>query len=155
MFGSKREHKSPPAPSVADTVISTAIRLEGTLRSTSNVVFDGEILGDLTVEGELLIDQHGKVKGNVSARNIVVAGVIEGNVTTQGRLDILATGRVTGDIVVGSLVIDEGGVFSGRSVATLEDSATSAESATSTVSTASTGKPQLALAQRASSAAEA
>ena len=154
MFGSKREHKSAPAPSVADTVISTAIRLEGTLRSTSNVVFDGEIVGDLTVEGELLIDQHGKVKGNVSARNIVVAGVIDGNITTQGRLDILATGRVTGDIVVGSLVIDEGGVFSGRSVATLEPVAPT-EPAAPSVPASGTGKAQLALAQRASSAAEA
>jgi len=103
------------APIAAETVLSTEIKLEGQLRSTSNVRFDGDMTGDLTTEGDLSIDQHGKVTGNVTGRNVVVAGTVQGNVTTSGRLEILSTGRVLGEIVVGSLIIDEGGVFRGMS----------------------------------------
>jgi cytoskeletal protein CcmA (bactofilin family) len=46
---------------------------------------------------------------------VVVGGTIHGNVSTSGRLEILATGKVFGDIVVGSLIIDEGGILRGKS----------------------------------------
>ena len=111
------EKRSPreAAPIVAETVLSNQIKLEGRLQSTSNIKFDGEILGDLTTEGDLSVGQNGRVKGNVGGRNVVVGGSIHGNVSTSGRLEILATGKVFGDIVVGSLIIDEGGILRGKS----------------------------------------
>jgi len=121
MFSSKPDRKS-AAPIAAETVLSTEIKLEGHLRSTSNIRFGGEMVGDLSTEGDLSVDGHGKVKGNVTGRNVVVAGTIQGNVTTSGRLEILSTGRVHGDIVVGSLIIDEGGVFRGKSAVPAEES---------------------------------
>ncbi len=125
MFGTQPDRKS--APIAAETVLSTQIKLEGQLRSTTNIRFDGEMTGDLSTEGDLSIDQHGKVKGNVTGRNVVVAGTIEGNVTTSGRLEILSAGRVLGDIVVGSLIIDEGGVFRGMSAVHAEETAARAQ----------------------------
>jgi cytoskeletal protein CcmA (bactofilin family) len=111
------------APIVAETVLSNQIKLEGRLQSTSNIRFDGEINGDLTTEGDLSVGEHGRVKGNVSGRNVVVGGSIQGNVSTSGRLEILASGKVFGDIVVGSLIIDEGGILRGKSAVHSEESA--------------------------------
>ena len=113
------------APIVAETVLSNQIKLEGRLQSTSNIRFDGEMNGDLTTEGDLSVGEHGRVKGNVSARNVVVGGTIQGNVSPSGRLEILATGKVFGDIVVGSLIIDEGGILRGKSAVHAEESAAS------------------------------
>jgi cytoskeletal protein CcmA (bactofilin family) len=113
------------APIVAETVLSNQIKLEGRLQSTSNIRFDGEMNGDLTTEGDLSVGEGGAVKGNVSGRNVVVGGSIQGNVNTTGRLEILATGKVFGDIVVGSLIIDEGGILRGKSAVHSEESAAS------------------------------
>ncbi len=123
------------APIVAETVLSNQIKLEGRLQSTSNIRFDGEMNGDLTTEGDLSVGlttegdlsvgEHGRVKGNVTGRNVVVGGTIQGNVTTTGRLEILATGKVFGDIVVGSLIIDEGGILRGKSAVHADESAAS------------------------------
>jgi cytoskeletal protein CcmA (bactofilin family) len=110
------------APIVAETVLSNQIKLEGRLQSTSNIRFDGEMLGDLTTDGDLSVGEHGRVKGNVGGRNVVVGGTIHGNVMTSGRLEILATGKVFGDIVVGSLIIDEGGILRGKSAVHGEES---------------------------------
>jgi cytoskeletal protein CcmA (bactofilin family) len=46
-------------------------------------------------------------------------------VNTTGRLEILATGKVFGDIVVGSLIIDEGGILRGKSAVHADESAAS------------------------------
>jgi cytoskeletal protein CcmA (bactofilin family) len=113
------------APIVAETVLSNEIKLEGRLQSTSNIRFDGEMNGDLTTEGDLSVGEGGRVKGNVGGRNVVVGGSIQGNVNTTGRLEILATGKVFGDIVVGSLIIDEGGILRGKSAVHSEESAAS------------------------------
>ncbi len=111
----KRSPRETAGPIVAETVLSNQIKLEGRLQSTSNIRFDGEMLGDLKTEGDLSVGEGGRVKGNVSGRNVVVGGSIQGNVNTTGRLEILATGKVFGDIVVGSLIIDEGGILRGKS----------------------------------------
>ena len=103
------------APIVAETVLSNQIKLEGRLQSTSNIRFDGEMLGDVSTDGDLSVGEHGRVRGNVTGRNVVVGGSIQGNVSTTGRLEILATGKVFGDIMVGSLIIDEGGILRGKS----------------------------------------
>jgi cytoskeletal protein CcmA (bactofilin family) len=113
------------APIVAETVLSNQIKLEGRLQSTSNIRFDGEMNGDLTTEGDLSVGEGGRVKGNVTGRNVVVGGSIQGNVNTTGRLEILATGKVFGDIVVGSLIIDEGGILRGKSAVHADESAAS------------------------------
>jgi cytoskeletal protein CcmA (bactofilin family) len=119
----KRSPRETAAPIVAETVLSNQIKLEGRLQSSSNIRFDGEMLGDLTTEGDLSVGEHGRVNGNVSGRNVVVGGSIQGNVNTTGRLEILSTGKVFGDIVVGSLIIDEGGILRGKSAVHSEESA--------------------------------
>ncbi len=127
MFASRPNRKS-AAPIAAETVLSNEIKLEGWLRSASNIRFDGEMTGNLSTQGDLAVDEHGKVKGDVTGRNVVVAGTIEGNVATSGRLEILSTGRVYGDIVVGSLIIDEGGILRGKSAVHADESAQIASS---------------------------
>lgn len=117
-----RSTRKPTAPIAAETVLSNQIKLEGRLHSSSNIRFDGEMLGDLTTEGDLVIGEHGRVKGNVTGRNVVVGGTIQGNVSTTGRLEILATGKLYGDIIVGSLIIDEGGILRGKSAVHADES---------------------------------
>jgi cytoskeletal protein CcmA (bactofilin family) len=121
------DKKSPreATPIVAETVLSNQIKLEGRLRSTSNIRFDGEMLGDLSTEGDLSVGEQGSVKGNVNGRNVVVGGTIQGNVTAAGRLEILASGKVFGDITVASLIIDEGGVLRGKSAMNADGAAAS------------------------------
>ncbi len=118
----ERPARKPAVAIAAETVLSNQIRLEGRLHSTSNIRFDGEMTGDLSTDGDLVVADHGVVKGNVTGRNVVVGGSIHGNVQTSGRLEILSTGRVLGDISVGSLIIDEGGILKGKSAVQADES---------------------------------
>jgi hypothetical protein len=50
----------------------------------------------------------------VRANALQVWGHLQGTVRTVGRLEILSTGRLFGEVTVGSLMIDEGGLFRGQ-----------------------------------------
>jgi cytoskeletal protein CcmA (bactofilin family) len=111
MFESQPSRK--PVTVAAETVLSDEIKLEGRLHSTSNILFNGEMTGDISTEGDLALGEHGRVKGNVIGRNVSVSGIIRGNVQSAGRLEILASGKVFGDVTVASLIIDAGGTLRG------------------------------------------
>jgi cytoskeletal protein CcmA (bactofilin family) len=50
----------------------------------------------------------------VRGQDVTVAGSVEGSISASGRLLILKSGRVVGDVTVRSILIEEGGVLSGR-----------------------------------------
>ena len=87
MFEPRPSRKSVPVS--AETVLSNEIKLEGRLHSSTNIRFDGEMTGDVSTDGDLAVGEHGRIKGNVTARNVVVGGSVQGNVQTTGRLEIL------------------------------------------------------------------
>lgn len=110
-----RETKRTIPTVTAETVLAQNTIFTGKLKAQGNMRFDGELEGELSVEGDVVVGEHGRVRGNVKGTNVIVAGAVHGNVDSKGRLEILSTGRLHGDISVGSLIIDEGGVLQGKS----------------------------------------
>ena len=100
---------------VIENVIGPSASLKGALRSDGGVRIDGVFEGTIEVGGNVVIGEGGRVVANISARNITVGGAVRGDIDGTGRLEILATGQVHGDICVGSVMIDEGGLFQGHS----------------------------------------
>ena len=109
------EKRRPPSGKI-ENVLGVSARFTGHLRAEGGIRVDGVFEGTLETEGNLIIGEKARVVADVKAYNITVAGAIEGNVIAAGRLEILSTGRVRGDISAGSLLIEEGGVFHGKSL---------------------------------------
>jgi len=65
--------------------------------------------------GNVIIGETAKVAADIVGRNISISGAVKGNINAMGRLEILSSGLLWGNIEVASFLIDEGGVFSGRS----------------------------------------
>lgn len=102
-------------PNSTDTVIGEGSVFEGRIRSEAGVRIEGAITGDVESSGDVIIGEKGVVKSNISARNIIIAGAVQGNVTAKEKLTILSSGRLNGNTTTASLVIEEGGIFSGSS----------------------------------------
>lgn len=109
------ERRRPPTDKI-ENVLGISARFSGHLRAEGGIRIDGIFDGTLETEGNLIVGEKAQVVADVRAYNITVAGAIEGNVIAAGRLEILSTGRVRGDISAGSLLIEEGGVFHGKSL---------------------------------------
>jgi len=73
----------------------------------------GVFFNDIEVDGMLIIQDSGTVRGNVKAAAVVVEGVIEGDIVCSGNIEITATGKVIGDLRCMTLSINEGAAFSG------------------------------------------
>lgn len=105
-----------PASEKIENVIGPSAEFQGDLTAEGGVRIDGTFEGTVESESNVIIGENARVVAGVSAFNITVAGLLQGNVKAVGRLEILATGRVLGDVQVGSLLIEEGGVFHGQSL---------------------------------------
>lgn len=97
------------------TIISSGVKLEGTLTSDGNVRVDGIIKGDITAKGNITVGDHGEIKGNVNADNVVVGGKINGTVSSKEKLVLESNSSLQGDISTKILVIASGAKFDGNS----------------------------------------
>jgi cytoskeletal protein CcmA (bactofilin family) len=104
-----------PASDRIENVIGPTATFVGELKCDGGVRIDGVFEGHLETMGNVIIGETAKVLADITGRNISISGAVKGNIVASGRLEILSTGLVWGDIQVASFLIDEGGVFSGRS----------------------------------------
>jgi len=112
MFGKKTVA---PQVEVPGTVIGKGITIEAALLTgKESVRIDGIFLGDVDLDGSLILGETGSVEGTVRAKYIILAGLVRGNVECDGTLHVSSTARVNGDIKTNSIIVDEGGQLNGR-----------------------------------------
>ena len=104
-----------------ENVLGPTTSFQGHLKAEGNIRIDGYFDGSIETTGNVIIGEAAKVVADITAENIQVWGAIKGNVNASGRLEILPSGRVWGDIKVTSLLIDEGGLFRGKSIMVGDD----------------------------------
>ena len=97
-------------------VLGPTASFQGHLKAEGNVRIDGHFDGSIETTGNVIIGEGAKVTADIAADNVQVWGAVKGNITTSGRLEILTSGRVWGAIKVASLLIDDGGLFRGKSI---------------------------------------
>jgi cytoskeletal protein CcmA (bactofilin family) len=118
LFGGKRE-ALPPASGEGkpETYIGSTTSIEGAVvKSDGNIRIDGSVAGLVeTPAGSVVVGKMGRVNANIRARQVFVAGAVKGDVEAPAGLEITSTGKVFGNITVGSLQIEQGGVFRGQS----------------------------------------
>ena len=112
----RKERTFVPFTGKIDNIIGPKTSFQGHLKAEGNVRVDGYLEGSLETKGNVIIGDAAKVNADITASNVQVWGAVKGNINAIGRLEILPSGRVWGDIKVTSLLIDEGGLFRGKSV---------------------------------------
>ena len=110
----RRDETSAAIAGGLETVLGTSTSFQGVLKSDGNIRVDGILQGRIETAGNLVIGPTARVVADIRANAVQVWGQIQGNIHTAGRLEILSSGRVFGEVTVGSLMIDEGGLFRGQ-----------------------------------------
>jgi cytoskeletal protein CcmA (bactofilin family) len=98
----------------SDTIISDDIVFRGTLKFQDSLRVKGHIKGNIEANGELLIDDTGKVDADVLVNTLIVNGSLKGNIEAKEKIEIGKTGVVVGDIKSPILQVETGAKFTGN-----------------------------------------
>jgi len=96
------------------SLISSDLKLEGSITGGSEVQIDGSITGDVRVE-KVTVGEGGHVEGGVFAEAVEVRGRVSGAITAK-QVRLHGAAHVEGDITHEQLSIETGAFFQGRSL---------------------------------------
>jgi cytoskeletal protein CcmA (bactofilin family) len=97
-----------------NTIIGPDTSVYGDLESGGFTRVDGNLRGNLTAHGRVVVGEKARIKSNISGTSITVGGVVYGNIVASERVIILSTGLVLGNIVTRRIQADEGCLVHGK-----------------------------------------
>jgi len=95
--------------------------LTGELQFSGTLRVDGEIHGSISTDDLLIVGEQATVHADVKAGEVQIFGSVYGNIESARRIEVYPTGRLKGDVHTPQLIIEEGGLFEGRSHGALSD----------------------------------
>ena len=102
----------------APSYVGSSMRIEGILRSVNPIWIDGEVLGEIHCETEIMIGETAQIRATIYAEHIRVNGHIEGELFAGKKVEVLPEGRVRGKVSnpPGGLKVHQGGVINGQCI---------------------------------------
>jgi cytoskeletal protein CcmA (bactofilin family) len=89
-------------------------KLTGKLTLEGPGRIEGQVEGEISAQGILIIGESAVVNAQVHGTSVTVQGRVTGDITASTRLELRAPSEVTGNISAPTLVIQEGASFQGQ-----------------------------------------
>ena len=106
--------KPPPIRSL----IGEGMVVHGHVRFSDGMRIDGQVMGDVTAEGEgrsiLVISDNASVHGKVSASHVIINGEVRGPLHRTELLELQPKARVVGDVRYETLEMHPGATVEGK-----------------------------------------
>ena len=96
------------------TVVGANVKLQGTLRDTSDIIVYGQVEGEVISDESVTVEQDASIKGPVNAKIVTLSGTIRGAVDAKEKLEILPSGKLVGSMSTANLIIHSGAIFNGK-----------------------------------------
>ncbi len=116
-----KPEKSPSTPvksslmSPNKNILSSDVEIKGSLKFSNDLIIDGKIEGEVTSDGALTVGENAFVVGEIRTKSVVIFGRVQGNISVGERCELKSNAVLEGDIVAGTLSIEEGATFMGKS----------------------------------------
>jgi len=95
------------------THLSSSTVIEGEIRLDNDIRIAGTVTGSIDTKGALIVEQTGKIKGEIKASQATIAGKIQGNIECDGLMILESRACFVGDIKTRQIVINESAEFQG------------------------------------------
>ena len=94
------------SPSV--DVIESSTKIVGDIISKADFRIDGNVEGNITTTGKVVVGQSGKITGKLSCSNADISGSISGHILISETLSLMSESYIQGDITTAKLSVEEG-----------------------------------------------
>lgn len=91
-------------------VEGTAIK--GDIISHADFRLDGELIGNFTSKGKIVIGPAGSVTGDIICKNADIEGRFNGRIEVTEMLNVKAKSQIKGEVIVSRLAVEPGADFS-------------------------------------------
>jgi len=109
----QKVNKSSAVESSSINLIGNGTSITGDINSNGDVRIDGNLKGNITISGKLVVGPSGSIEGNVICQNADISGEIHGKVTVTELLSLKASAKLLGDIVTGKISVEPNATFTG------------------------------------------
>ena len=99
-----------------NTIIGKGSSITGNLRINGFVRLDGDINGNLETDGNIIIGDGARIKGDVKAKSVIVGGIVVGNILAQESIKLLSNSAVLGDVISRKVQIEDKATFHGHCI---------------------------------------
>src|SRR2546421_6303336 len=87
--------------------VSSGVSIKGDVTFGSELLIDGEVEGNITSTGKLIVGSHATVVGDIQVGFVTIQGAVEGNVVATERCALEAGANLHGDVESPRLAVDE------------------------------------------------
>lgn len=99
-----------------NTILGKGSSVTGDLRINGFVRLDGDIDGNLETDGNVIIGENARIRGDIKAKSVIISGIVIGNIIAQEGIKILSEAAVLGDVISRKVQIDDKSTFNGRCI---------------------------------------
>ncbi len=96
------------------SVLPPGVRFRGEVEGEGDLIVFGQVDGPVRVDGALVIEGGGLVRGHVHARQITVRGALKGDAFADESIRVDVSGRLVGDLTAPRVRVTPGAQFSGQ-----------------------------------------
>ena len=112
-----------------NTILGKGSSVTGNLRINGFVRLDGDIDGNLETDGNVIIGDNARIRGDVKAKSVIISGIVVGNIIAQEGIKILSEAAVLGDVISRKVQIDDKATFNGKCISIKDEELFEKESA--------------------------
>lgn len=115
MFGSNSKNNNSKLIIKTDgTVIGEGSIIQGNIKETGDITIKGKIVGDIDVQGLLILEETGIIEGNFLSKDAIIRGTVNGDVKVKENLRLDGPAKVNGNIEYKVISVEEGAAFNGN-----------------------------------------
>lgn len=90
--------------------------INGNITSQADFRLDGQLIGNFTTSGKIVIGPKGSIKGDVTCKNADIEGKFDGILNVQEILNVKSKASIKGEVICGKLSVQPGADFSASCV---------------------------------------
>ncbi|MGN6195016.1 MAG: bactofilin family protein [Ginsengibacter sp.] len=100
-------------PQEISTIIGEGYTFTGEIRGASVIRIEGKVIGNIHVEGGVVLGENGNIEGDIFTKSAIIHGTLNGNIKAV-QLEIKKSGCINGDITTDTLEIELGAEYNGK-----------------------------------------
>jgi len=86
--------------------------IKGDIISQADFRLDGELVGNFTTKGKIVIGPAGSVTGDIKCKTADIEGKFNGRIEVAEMLNVKSKAHILGEVITGKLSVEPGAEFS-------------------------------------------